>query len=275
MLKYNDFLLEAQLVKIEQDYINESFDSINDSITKFLDKEFTVDTGKFEEVVLSLLNRFKNKLKIIVIIVGLLTGGYMTGVQVKNLLGKVGFSKEQQDKIVTETSNKIDHLKDPLEIKAKTIKAVKSGKNEIRKFLNALAQRESSSDPKSINSLGYIGKYQMGHMALQDLELDDKINAHKFKKNPNIFPEKAQDKAMVKLLKLNKQYLGDYINEFDGKVVGGVKITKSGLLAGSHLVGASAVKQFLDSNGKIVPRDGNDVPVAEYIRKFGGYQLTF
>jgi hypothetical protein len=265
MLKYNDFLLEAQLVKIEQDYINESFDSINDSITKFLDKEFTVDTGKFEQVVLSLLNRFKNKLKIIAIIVGLLTGGYMTSVQVKNLLGKAGFSKEQQDKIVTETGNKIKE----------TNKVVNKKKNEIRKFLKALAQRESSSNPKSINSLGYIGKYQMGQMALQDLELDDKINSHKFKKNPNIFPEKAQDKAMVKLLKLNKEYLGDYIDEFDGKIVGGVKITKSGLLAGSHLVGAGAVKKFLDSNGKIIPRDGNDVPVTEYIQKFGGYQLTF
>jgi hypothetical protein len=273
MLKYNDFLLEAQLVKIEQDYINESFDSINDSITKFLDKEFTVDTGKFEEVVLNLLNRFKNKLKIIVIIVGLLTGGYMTGVQVKNLLGKAGFSKEQQDKIVTETSNKIHN--DPLKIKNKAAKVVKTSKNEIRKFLKALAQRESSSDPNIVNSLGYIGKYQMGQMALQDLELDDKINAHKFKKNPNIFPEKAQDKAMVKLLKLNKQYLGDYINEFDGKIINGVKITKSGLLAGSHLVGAGAVKEFLDSNGQFVPKDGNGIPVTDYIKKFGGYQLTF
>ena len=275
MLKYNDFLLEAQLAKIEQDYINESFDSINDAIQKFLDKEFTVDTGKFEQVVLNLLNRFKNKLKIIAIIVGLLTGSYMNSVQVKNLLGKVGFSKEQQDEIVTETSNKISKFKDPLDFKHKAAKVVKNSKNEIGKFLRALAHRESSSNPKAINDLGYIGKYQLGQMALQDLELDDKINAHKFKKNPNIFPEKAQDKAMVKLLKLNKEYLGDYINDFDGKIIGGVKITKSGLLAGSHLVGAYAVKQFLDSNGKIVPKDGNDVPVTEYIQKFGGYQLTF
>jgi methanogenic corrinoid protein MtbC1 len=197
----------------------------------------------------------------------------MSATQVKSLLGKAGFSKEQQDKIVTETSNKIHN--EPLKIKNKAAKVVKTSKNEIRKFLKALAQKESSSDPNIVNSLGYIGKYQMGQMALQDLELDDKINAHKFKKNPNIFPEKAQDKAMIKLLKLNKQYLGEYFNEFDGKVVGGVKITKSGLLAGSHLVGASAVKQFLDSNGEFVPKDGNDVPVTEYIQKFGGYQLTF
>jgi len=273
MLKYNDFLLEAQLVRIEQDYINESFDSINDAIQKFLDKEFTVDTGRFEQVVLNLLNRFKNKLKIIAIIVGLLTGSYMSVVQVKNLLGKVGFSKEQQDKIVTETSNKISKLKDPLHFKDNAAKVVKTGKNEIGKFLRALAQKESSMNPKAVNRLGYIGKYQFGNMALQDLELDDKINVHKFKKNPAIFPEKMQDKAMIKLLKLNKNYLGDYIEKFVGKNVAGVNITKSGLLAGSHLVGAGAIKKFLDSNGVYIPKDANGVPVTEYIQKFGGYNL--
>ena len=72
MLKYNDFLLEAHFVKIEQDFINESFDSINNSIEKFLDKEFTVDTGRFEEIVLNLINRFKGQLKIVTIIVSLL-----------------------------------------------------------------------------------------------------------------------------------------------------------------------------------------------------------
>ena len=50
-------------------------------------------------------------------------------------------------------------------------------------------------------------------------------------------------------------------------------ITLSGLLAGSHLVGAGAVKEFLDSSGKIVPKDGNDVPVTEYMKKFGVYHI--
>jgi len=202
------------------------------------------------------------------------------------LLNNAGFNEQQQEQIISEAeSEKESKIKQSsfissIDNKLKQGKdAVKQnlfkGKNEIGRFLKALASKESSSNPKSINSLGYIGKYQMGKMALQDLDLDDTINAHKFKKNPSIFPEKAQDKAMVKLLKLNILYLGDYFNDFDGKIIGGVKITKSGLLAGSHLVGAGAVKKFLDSNGRIVPRDGNDVPVTEYIQKFGGYQLTF
>jgi len=202
------------------------------------------------------------------------------------LLNNAGFNEQQQEQIISEAeSEKESKIKQSsfissIDNKLKQGKdAVKQnlfkGKNEIGRFLKALASKESSSNPKSINNLGYIGKYQMGKMALQDLDLDDTINAHKFKKNPSIFPEKAQDKAMVKLLKLNILYLGDYFNDFDGKIIGGVKITKSGLLAGSHLVGAGAVKKFLDSNGRIVPRDGNDVPVTEYIQKFGGYQLTF
>jgi len=201
-------------------------------------------------------------------------------------LNNAGFNEQQQEQIISEAeSEKESKIKQSsfissIDNKLKQGKdAVKQnlfkGKNEIGRFLKALASKESSSNPKSINNLGYIGKYQMGKMALQDLDLDDTINAHKFKKNPSIFPEKAQDKAMVKLLKLNILYLGDYFNDFDGKIIGGVKITKSGLLAGSHLVGAGAVKKFLDSNGRIVPRDGNDVPVTEYIQKFGGYQLTF
>lgn len=201
-------------------------------------------------------------------------------------MNNAGFNEQQQEQIISEAeSEKESKIKQSsfissIDNKLKQGKdAVKQnlfkGKNEIGRFLKALASKESSSNPKSINNLGYIGKYQMGKMALQDLDLDDTINAHKFKKNPSIFPEKAQDKAMVKLLKLNILYLGDYFNDFDGKIIGGVKITKSGLLAGSHLVGAGAVKKFLDSNGRIVPRDGNDVPVTEYIQKFGGYQLTF
>ena len=174
---------------------------------------------------------------------------------VLNVLNKVGLDKQKQEQIVSNIP-------------------IKPNKNDVKKFLNAIASKESSMNPNSINRLGYIGKYQFGKQALEDLGLN-KITPHKFKKNPKIFPEHAQDKAMINLLKLNKKYLGDYINNYVGKIISGVKITKSGLLAGSHLVGASAVKQFLDSNGQIIPKDGNNIPVTEYIEKFGGFDLTF
>ena len=63
MLKYNEYLLEIEFKKWEflSESTNEGFNSLMDRIDAFLDKEYEINTGKFEEVVLSLLNRFKNK----------------------------------------------------------------------------------------------------------------------------------------------------------------------------------------------------------------------
>jgi galactitol-specific phosphotransferase system IIB component len=260
MLRYNEYLIEIEFKKWESlsELTNEGFDSLIDRIESFLDKEYTLDTSKFEEVVLNLFKRFKGKLKILTLIASVLISSYMASSKVENLMDKAGIEISTKREVIDDVTTKKDEIK---------------VKNDLHKFLKDLAQKESSMNPKAVNRLGYIGKYQFGNMALQDLELDDKINAHKFKKNPAIFPEKMQDKAMIKLLKLNKNYLGNYIEKFVGKNVAGVNITKSGLLAGSHLVGAGAIKKFLDSNGVYIPKDANGVPVTEYIQKFGGYNL--
>jgi hypothetical protein len=149
----------------------------------------------------------------------------------------------------------------------------------LTKYLAAIADRESSNDPKAVNSLGYIGKYQFGRIALTDVK--DAVGIknvdrllRKFKRNHSVFPEHLQDKAMVALLKNNINYLGDYLNDFDGEVIKDIKITKSGLLAGAHLLGASKVKKFLDSGGEYVPEDANGTPITEYIKMFGGYDLS-
>lgn len=273
MLNWNNYLIELELEKLYSlsEVTNEGFDSFMNKLDAFLAKE--VEVPNFEEIVINLLKKFKNKIKFLIIIGTLLLSYFsitkihdlMSQADIQHPIAKEVVSKIKVNKHKTHKSNIVNSV----ETKAK------KAKNEIGKFLKKLAERESTSNPKAINDLGYIGKYQFGQMALQDLDLDDKINAHKFKKNPAIFPEKMQDMAMIKLLKLNKGYLGDYVDRYVGKKIAGVDITKSGLLAGSHLVGAGAVKQFLDSNGKFVPKDGNGVPVTEYIKKFGGFNLTF
>ena len=269
MYKYNDFLIERQFRKWESLSLNESFDSLMDSIQKFLDKEFTLDASRFETKVVKLLSRFKSKVKIVTTIISLLLTSYLSSDKISELMTKSGYTKSEQQEIIANL--KVDTKNTQVKYKTKT----KTKANEDKKFLNALAQRESTDDWRSVNQFGYIGKYQFGKQALEDLGLDDKIDSHKFKLNPAIFPIHAQDKAMIELLVKNKEYLGDHIANFEGKIVAGVRVTKSGLLAGSHLVGANAVKQFLDSNGRFIPKDGNDVPVTEYIKKFGGYNLTF
>lgn len=263
-MNYNEFLLESQFKRLEILYINENFDSFMDSIANFLNREFSVNTSGVEGKIIKLFRKFKGKIKILSLIVTLLIG-YMTISDITKLMNMSGFSETEQTEIVS-----VANIKDTVNKKIKP-----KIKNDNRKFLKLFANIESSNNWKAINKFGYIGSYQFGKQALIDLGLDDKIDVNKFRLNPAIFPQHAQDKAMIKLLFLNKKYLGDYIEIFEGKIIAGVKISKSGLLAGSHLVGASDVKKFLDSNGKYIPKDGNNVPVTEYIKKFGGYNLTF
>jgi hypothetical protein len=84
----------------------------------------------------------------------------------------------------------------------------------------------------------------------------------------------VQDKAFRNLCKINKFRLRKHIAKFNGRVINGIEITESGLLAASHLVGAESVKKYLESNGKLITLDGNKVSIEQYINKFNGYRLN-
>jgi hypothetical protein len=54
-----------------------------------------------------------------------------------------------------------------------------------------------------------------------------------------------QERAFVALLSKNKWILQDIIKKYDGKVVSGILVTESGILAAAHLGGAGSVKILL------------------------------
>jgi hypothetical protein len=56
-----------------------------------------------------------------------------------------------------------------------------------------------------------------------------------------------------------------------GKTINGIEITLSGLVAGAHLKGLGGVKQFLQGKDN---EDALGTKISEYIKKFGGYDLT-
>jgi hypothetical protein len=129
-------------------------------------------------------------------------------------------------------------------------------------FLKILSQRESSGIWDTVGGANdaYIGLYQIGPTALEDIDMDS-ITVKKFKKNPNIFTPKKQKEAVLKVMANNAKYLKDYM-KYDGKKIHGVVISKAGMLAGAHLVGYKAVKRFIDT-GKI-SEDGFGTKVTEY-----------
>lgn len=134
-------------------------------------------------------------------------------------------------------------------------------------FKEALAFRESQGRYNLINSLGYMGKYQFGRAALRAIGIHD---SETFLKSPRL-----QEKAFKALLAKNKWELRKEIEKYDGKVVNGVLITESGILAAAHLGGAGSVKKFFKNNGNKAIKDNYGTTLKSYFKKFGGYDTSF
>lgn len=131
-------------------------------------------------------------------------------------------------------------------------------------FKEALAFKESQGKYNKINTLGYLGKYQFGKTTLEAIGIKDSLQ---FMNNP-----KLQEKAFVTLLKRNKYELQDIINHYSGKVINGVLITESGILAAAHLGGAGSVKKYFQSNGAKKCKDKYGTTLQHYLEEFGGYE---
>ena len=130
-------------------------------------------------------------------------------------------------------------------------------------YKDAIAHKESQGKYKKINTLGYLGKYQFGVSTLKSIGIH---NSDEFLNNP-----KLQEKAFVTLLSKHKYDLRKYINDFEGEVIDGVKITESGILAAAHLGGSGSVKRFLNTRGERKCRDEYGTSVKTYLKEFGGF----
>jgi hypothetical protein len=134
-------------------------------------------------------------------------------------------------------------------------------------FKEAIGYRESENKYKKVNSLGYLGKYQFGNETLRSIGIHD---TDRFLKSP-----KLQERAFVALLSKNKSILKDVIAKYDGKVVNGILVTESGILAAAHLGGAGSVKKYFRSNGRRYIRDAYGTSIRSYLKAFGGYDTSF
>jgi hypothetical protein len=304
---YTDFLIEKELKHWEklQLSLNEdnSFGELKDRIFNYLDEAARKGDEAIIKVAKKIFKFFKTNPKMLILVIGI-------------LVAKYNFSKNQIFDMVPDSSivtaeeiyaKAMDGRELPEDFEeendgGETVTKYKPMTGSVKKFLNAIADKESTNDPEKVNQLGYMGKYQFGEIALKDIlqkgsgeseedyksriksywpnnfgkvRTDDDFNFFKSKflnKGVNFWPEDKQDMAMKQLLKNNLGYLGNYVDKWVGKTKNGIKITKSGLLAGAHLLGPSNVKKFLDKGE--VAEDANGTPITEYIKKFGGYAIN-
>jgi hypothetical protein len=134
-------------------------------------------------------------------------------------------------------------------------------------FKEALAFKESRGNYFTVNTYGYLGKYQFGKNTLKLIGI---YNTSAFLADP-----KLQEKAFIANAKRNKWILRRDIKRFVGKHIDGILITESGILAAAHLAGPGSVKKFLRSYGAIGFTDAYGTSIRNYMKKFSGYDTSF
>ncbi len=133
-------------------------------------------------------------------------------------------------------------------------------------FKEALAFKESQGNYFSINTLGYLGKYQFGIGTLQLMGVYD---ATSFINDPAL-----QEQVFQTNIARNKWILRRDIARFKGKRIKGIEVTESGMLAAAHLAGAGNVKKYLRSYGQYDVKDAYGTSIAKYMTKFSGYDVS-
>jgi len=133
-------------------------------------------------------------------------------------------------------------------------------------FKEALAFKESQGNYSSVNTLGYLGKYQFGANTLKLMGVND---TKLFLENPMV-----QENIFELNVSRNKWILRRDIKRFVDKKINGVVITESGIVAAAHLAGAGNVKKYLRSYGQMDFSDAYGSTVAYYMKKFGGYDVS-
>lgn len=133
-------------------------------------------------------------------------------------------------------------------------------------FKEALAFMESSGNYFTVNTLGYLGKYQFGIGTLQLMGVN---NGVRFLNDPIL-----QEQVFHTNIARNKWILRKDIERFVGKTIGGIEITESGMLAAAHLAGAGNVKKYLRSWGAFDVSDSYGTNIAKYMKKFSGYDVS-
>ena len=133
-------------------------------------------------------------------------------------------------------------------------------------FREAMAHKESRGNYLSVNTFGYLGKYQFGTGTLKLLGIHDTFQ---FLNDPQL-----QEKVFITNISRNKWILRRDIVRFSGKRIHGIEVTESGIVAAAHLAGAGNVKKFLRTWGEVETQDAFGSSISHYLRKFKGYDLS-
>jgi len=133
-------------------------------------------------------------------------------------------------------------------------------------FKEAIGFKESQGKYQVINRFGYMGKYQFGKGTLNMIGVYDTSNF--------LADTRMQEAAFDAYVAKNKWILRRDIKRFEGRIIEGVQVTESGILAAAHLAGAGNVKKYLRSGGALAFQDAFGTSIRYYLKKFSGYDTS-
>ena len=156
-------------------------------------------------------------------------------------------------------------------------------------FLTDLAARESRGSYTIVNSIGFLGKYQMGEEALVDAGYYTKDGSKKndwvgtwsgkngvTSKADFLNSPEAQESAIREYMSIQWGYITSRgLDAYVGTTLAdGTQVTASGLLAGAHLKGAGGLERYIKSNGLDDNADKYGTRISSYVSKFSGYDVV-
>ncbi len=153
-------------------------------------------------------------------------------------------------------------------------------------FFKAMRVRESGDNYSAVNKYGYAGAYQFGEAALIDLgyapkdaNVYDNVYSKGFTGKNGIGSiddflksPAEQDAAAGAWFTLLWNRIRYYDLEFyTGQTLNGTTLTKSGMIAATHLVGTQKLIDFVKSGGTAIAADANGTSILDYLRKNNVY----
>ena len=133
-------------------------------------------------------------------------------------------------------------------------------------FLKQISYMESRYN-SSANRTGsqFWGLYQIGKRERKNAGYGD------IQKNAYLSHPEIQRLCMINLLKYNKKYLKKYIDKYSGKIIDGILMTESGILALAH-TGTGYAMMYLDK--ECIPEIDEYGNRPRLYAKLGGYILN-
>lgn len=126
---------------------------------------------------------------------------------------------------------------------------------DYKAYADKIGQKESGGNYGAVNTLGYLGKYQFGALALQDMGLVKKGTSLKGLDNPDNWNIAGGKQAFLNNAQLQEETMAKYTRQNYATLnrIGVINKDSSpqevaGYLAASHLLGPGGAKQLAQGN---------------------------